>query len=377
MSRTLPAAALLALSLVLAACGDSTDSDEVAGPTDQPTTRTAGSASAEPQQSMSGPTRPRVVRTVAEGLEVPWGVTFLPDGQALVGERDSTRVLAVSPRGDVREVGTIDEAAPQGEAGLLGLAVSPSYRDDQLVFAYVTTEEDNRVLRMTYDGRAMGEAEPVLTGIPNGFIHDGGRLLFDEEGMLLVSTGEAGEPELAQQQDSLGGKVLRITPQGEPAPGNPSGDSPVWTLGHRNVQGLALDDDDRLWATEFGEQTWDELNQIRKGTNYGWPEVEGEGQQGEFRNPHVTWRTSEASPSGLAFLDGSLWAGALRGERLWQVPVTADGVGRPQGWFVGDYGRLRTVTATPRGTLWVTTSNRDGRGDPAAEDDRILEIALD
>ena len=383
MSRTLPAAALLALCLTLAACsgsadpGDASEAGGAGGATDQPTTRTAGPASAEPRQSRSGPARPRVRRTVAEGLAVPWGVAFLPGGQALVGERDSTRVLTVSPRGDVREVGTIDEAAPQGEAGLLGLAVSPTYREDRLVFAYVSTEEDNRVLRMTYDGGSLGEPEPIITGIPNGFIHDGGRLLFDEEGMLLVSTGEAGEPELAQQPDSLGGKVLRITPDGDPAPGNPGEDSPVWTLGHRNVQGLALDDDGRLWATEFGEQTWDELNQISKGSNYGWPEVEGEGAQDEFRNPHVTWRTSEASPSGLAYLEGSLWAGALRGERLWQVPVTADGVGQPQGWFVGDYGRIRTVTATPQGTLWVTTSNRDGRGDPAAEDDRILEVTLE
>ena len=378
MRRTVPAAALLAsLCLGLAACGDDPEAGrDAAGPTDQPTTRTADPASTEPQQSISGQLRPRVERTVAEGLEVPWGVTFLPDGSALVGERDSTRVLAVSSRGDVREVGRIDEAAPQGEAGLLGLAVSPTYDEDQLVYVYASTEQDNRVLRVTYDGQQLGEPEPILTGIPNGFIHDGGRLLFDDKGRLFVSTGEAGEPELAQQPDSLGGKILRVTADGDPAPGNPRDDSPVWTLGHRNVQGLAFDEEGRLWATEFGAQSWDELNLIDKGINFGWPQVEGEGSQDEFRNPYVTWRTSDASPSGLAYLEGSLWAGALRGERLWQVPVTDDGVGEPQGWFVGDYGRIRTVTATPQGTLWVTTSNRDGRGDPAAEDDRILEISL-
>jgi glucose/arabinose dehydrogenase len=376
MSRTVPAAVLL-VSLSLAACGDDGGSDgDSSGPTAQPSTVTATTAPTEPQQSISGPVRPRVVGTVAEGLEVPWGVAFLPDGSALVGERDSTRVLAIRGRGQVREVGRIDEAAPQGEAGLLGLAVSPTYDEDQLVYAYVSTEQDNRVLQMTYDGRRLGERRPILTDIPNGFIHDGGRLLFAEDGTLFVSTGEVGEPELAQQADSLGGKILRITTDGDPAPDNPRADSPVWSLGHRNVQGLAFDDDGRLWATEFGAQTWDELNQIRKGANYGWPQVEGEGQQDEFRNPHVTWRTSDASPSGLAYLGGSLWAGALRGERLWQVPVTDDGVGEPRGWFVGDEGRIRTVTVTPRGTLWVTTSNRDGRGDPAPEDDRILEVEL-
>lgn len=382
MSRTLPAAALLTvLALALGACAESEPEpgDLGATPTDQPSTVTAGPDRTEPQQSMSADrsTRPRVVRTVAAGLEVPWGVGFLPDGTALVSERDSTRILSVTPRGRVREVGRIDEAAPQGEAGLLGLAVSPSYDEDRLVYVYATTEQDNRVLRMTYRGGRLGEPEPIITGIPNGFIHDGGRLLFDDDGSLLVSTGEAGRSELAQQTDSLGGKVLRITADGDPAPGNPTKGSPVWTLGHRNVQGLALDGRGRLWATEFGQQTWDELNQIRKGTNYGWPLVEGRGDQPEFLNPFVTWRTSKASPSGLAYLDGSLWAGALRGERLWQVPVTADGVGEPRDWFVGDYGRIRTVTATPRGTLWVTTSNRDGRGDPAPEDDRILEVALD
>jgi glucose/arabinose dehydrogenase len=380
MSRPLSAAALLAsLALILTACGSGDPESGGLGeaPSEQPSTLTAGPDPEGSQQSPAGPGRPRVVRTVTDGLEVPWGVAFLPGGAALVGERDSTRVLRVTEEGKVREVGRIEEAAPRGEAGLLGLAVSPSYDEDRTVFAYVTTEEDNRVLRMTYEDGRLGEAEPIVTGIPSAFIHDGGRLLFDDEGMLLVSTGEAGEPPLSQRRDSLGGKILRVTPDGEPAPDNPQDESPLWTLGHRNVQGMAFDDQGRLWATEFGEQAWDELNLIRKGDNYGWPQVEGEGDQDEFRNPHVTWRTADASPSGLAYLDGSLWAGALRGERLWQIPVTDDGVGEPRGWFVGDHGRIRTVTATPRGTLWVTTSNRDGRGDPAPEDDRILEVAVE
>jgi glucose/arabinose dehydrogenase len=215
----------------------------------------------------------------------------------------------------------------------------------------------------------------VLTGIPNGFIHDGGRLLFAPDGNLFVSTGETGSAELAQDRDSLAGKILRITPDGKAAPGNPRDGSRVWTMGHRNVQGLAFDGSGRLWATEFGANTWDELNRIDKGRNYGWPLVEGRGDLSEYRNPFVQWRTSEASPSGLAFLDGSLWAGALRGGRLWQVPVRGDGTGRPRDFFVGDYGRMRTVVAAPDGNLWVTTSNRDGRGEPAPKDDRILVVA--
>ncbi len=370
----------LTAALALTACsdepgdgaGDGATALGTPDPTPQPTTRTASPATMEPDPGQS---RPRVVRTVAEGLEVPWGVAFLPDGSALVSERDTTRVVSIEG-GTVREVGRIEQANPQGEAGLLGLAVSPSYDEDRLVFAYVSTAEDNRVVRMEYDGQRLGEPEPVLTGIPNGFNHDGGRLLFDEDGNLFVSTGEVGEPDLAQDRGSLGGKILRITKDGEAAPGNPVKGSPVWTMGHRNVQGLAFDDDGRLWATEFGASTWDELNLIEERRNYGWPLVEGRGDLEEYRNPFVTWNTSDASPSGLAFLDGSLWAGALRGERLWQVPVTNDGTGEARGWFVGDYGRIRSVAAAPNGNLWLTTSNRDGRGTPAAQDDRILEVTL-
>ena len=374
------AAFVAATCLALSACAADSDPPGLGSPptAPQPTTRTATPSdppSDEPQQPDDENAAPRVVRTVASGLEVPWGIAFLPDGTALVSERDSTRVLAVD--GDeVREVGRIDEASPQGEAGLLGLATSPSYAEDRLVYAYVSTSSDNRVVRMTYDGRRLGETEPVLTGIPNGFIHDGGRLLFDDDGNLFVSTGEIGEPDLAQDAGSLGGKVLHITPDGSPAPGNPVDGSPVWSMGHRNIQGLAFDDRGRLWATEFGASTWDELNLIERSGNYGWPLVEGKGDLEEYRNPHVTWSTADASPSGLAFADGSLWAAALRGQRLWEIPVTRDGTAAPKDWFVGDYGRIRTIVVAPNGNLWVTTSNRDGRGEPAAQDDRILEVAI-
>jgi glucose/arabinose dehydrogenase len=373
------ATTLIAL-LALTACGSEGDPAGTESPSPQPTTRTAEPTSPQPSPSPEdrGQARPQVVDTVTEGLEAPWGIAFLPDGSALVSERDTTKVLAVAADGEqVRTVGRIGVARPQGEAGLLGLAVSPTYDEDSLVYAYASTDRDNRVLRMEYDGRSLGEPEVVLDGIPNGYIHDGGRLEFGPDGHLYVSTGEIGEPDLAQDTDSLAGKILRITPDGDPAPGNPDEDSPVWTLGHRNVQGLAFDDEDRLWASEFGANTWDELNLIEEGLNYGWPLVEGKGDMDEFRNPVAQWRTSEASPSGLAYVEGSLWMASLRGQRLWRVPVNEDGsIGEPQDFFVGDYGRLRTVVVAPDGSLWLSTSNRDGRGDPAAEDDRILRVAL-
>jgi glucose/arabinose dehydrogenase len=375
-----PAPALLAALLALTAACTSPEGDpsglgtpssapQPSTQTGEPSTTVSPSSTASPR-----PGRPHVVGTAATGLVAPWGVTFLPDGTALVGERDTTRVVAIKDR-RVRTVGRVAGVSPQGEAGLLGLATSPRFASDRLVYGYFTTPSDNRVVTMRYAGGRLGPPRPILTGIPNGFIHDGGRLLFAEDGNLFVSTGETGDEDLAQDRGSLGGKILRITPQGKPAPGNPVPGSPVWTMGHRNVQGLAFDDRGRLWATEFGQNTWDELNRIDKARNYGWPLVEGRGDLEEYRNPYVQWRTENASPSGLAYLDGSLWAGALRGGRLWQVPLEGDATGRPRDFFVGDYGRLRTVVVAPDGNLWVTTSNRDGRGDPQPGDDRILVVA--
>ena len=199
-------------------------------------------------------------------------------------------------------------------------------------------------------------------------------MIFGPDGMLYVSTGEAGQPDLAQDRDSLGGKILRVTTDGDPAPGNPDRRSPIWTWGHRNVQGLAFDSAGNLWASEFGQDSFDELNLIEKGRNYGWPMVEGMGDEPGLQNPQVTWSTDESSPSGLAFAAGRLWLGALQGERLWRVDVNGRKASDEKGFFVGKYGRVRTVVLAPDGNLWVTTSNHDGRGDPASEDDRILLV---
>jgi glucose/arabinose dehydrogenase len=320
--------------------------------------------------------RPQVVDEVATGLSVPWGVDFLPDGRAVVTERDTRNVLLVDPESSgVDVVGRMEQAAPQGEAGLLGVAVSPDFDSDRQLYFYVSTAEDNRIVRAELAKDAtLGEPEVVLDGIPNGFIHDGGRLEFGPDGYLYASTGETGVGELSQDRSSLAGKILRITPDGDPAPGNPDPDSPVWSLGHRNVQGLAFDDNGNLWASEFGQSTFDELNLIEAGGNYGWPEAEGRSANASFVNPRIVWSTDEASPSGLAYADGHLWLAALRGTRLWRVDVADGRASDPQDFFVGEYGRLRTVVVAPDGRLWVTTSNRDGRGDPAESDDRILLV---
>jgi glucose/arabinose dehydrogenase len=242
---------------------------------------------------------------------------------------------------------------------------------------YFTSGSDNRIARFVYSEQGIGHLQNLVTGIPHGGIHNGGRLAFGPDGMLYASTGETGNGELAQDRDSLGGKILRLRPDGSAAPGNPFG-TRIWTYGHRNVQGMAWDKAGRMYASEFGQNRFDEVNRIVKGHNYGWPIVEGfGGDDKKFTKPLLTWTTDEASPSGMAYSGGSLWVGGLRGERLWQVPLSKNGAaGRPVPHFTGDYGRLRAVATAPDGSLWVSTSNKDGRGSPHTGDDKILVIPL-
>ena len=317
------------------------------------------------------------MQTITTGLDVPWGLGFLPDGTAVLTERDSATIKTRSADGAVAEAGVVDGVVPAGEGGLLGLAVSPTFADDATVFVYYTAVDDNRVAALTLTGGRISGQRVILSGLPKNSTHNGGRLAFGPDGYLYVGTGDAQNRPSAQDPGYLGGKILRITADGSPAPGNPFPAAPlVYSLGHRNVQGLAFDAGGRLWASEFGQNRWDELNLITAGGNYGWPTVEGISDQAGFISPQRVWPTSEASPSGIAILGGSVWMAGLRGERLWQIPLTGDGTGEPVAHLTNEYGRLRTVVAAPDGSLWVTTSNTDGRGDVRDGDDRILRIAL-
>lgn len=323
------------------------------------------------------PDRPAPSVTVAgeraTGLTSPWGLAPLTDGAALVSERDTGRIVRIDTAGQAVEFTRIDEAAPDGEGGLLGIALDPS---GTYVYAYVTTAQDNRVVRFRLDD-PQGPREDIITGIPKAGIHNGGRVTFGPDGQLYIATGDAAEPDLAQDQASLAGKILRIAPDGSIPADNPFAGSPVWSLGHRNVQGLAFDSAGRLWATEFGSKDADELNLIEPGRNYGWPVVEGTGGDPSlYVDPQAQWSpTSLASPSGVAILDDVAYVASLRGEVVWQVPLVGPRAGTPVALELGSLGRLRTIEVAPDGSLWLVTSNTDGRGDPRDQDDRI--IALD
>ncbi|MBQ0882991.1 MULTISPECIES: PQQ-dependent sugar dehydrogenase [Streptomyces] len=378
--------AVTAAAALLLTAGCSSDGGQPSGADGSPSP--SSTAAQSPSGSAAEQTPPakgsvKVVRTVATGLKSPWGLAPLPGGGLLVSSRDEATVTRVDEKtGEKTELGEVPGVAASGEGGLLGIALSPDYASDHMVYAYFTSASDNRIVRMRYDekkpsGEQLGEPDTVFRGIPKGVIHNGGRIAFGPDGMLYAGTGESGDTGLSQDKESLGGKILRMTPDGEPAPGNPFPDSVVYSYGHRNVQGLAWDDRQRLFASEFGQETWDELNAIKPGDNYGWPEAEGEGGGSGFHDPLAQWSTDEASPSGIAFAGGSVWMAGLRGERLWRVPLKGtEAAADPQAFLEGEYGRLRTVVAAGGDRLWLVTSNTDGRGDAKGDDDRVLELRV-
>ncbi len=348
-------------------------------PAEAPTTNAStppGSSTATATPALSA-SRLAVAGTIATGLKAPWGLAMLPDGTALVTERDTAQVVRVRSGAAPETLTTVPGVVPRGEGGLLGIAVPPG-KQPTYALVYYTAADDNRIARMSWDGNRLGSPKVILTGIPKGQIHNGGRLIFGPDGYVYVGTGETGDRDRAQDPKDLAGKILRITSNGRPAPDNPDPNSAVFSLGHRNVQGLAFDAQGRLWASEFGASDVDELNLIAPGGNYGWPQCEGGCNQDGFIDPAASWSpTAIASPSGLAIARGSAWVASLRGSRVWQVPLTGTTAGTPREWLQDEYGRLRTIEPAPDGSLWLVTSNTDGRGNVRDGDDRILRLTLD
>jgi glucose/arabinose dehydrogenase len=316
---------------------------------------------------------------LATGLHAPWSVVRLDDGGALISQRDGGEVLELTASGDLREAGVVPGVVSGGESGLHGLAVL-DLGDTRWLYAYHGAADDNRVVRMPLTGEPgslgldVAAVEVVVDGIPRASHHDGGRIAFGPDRMLYIATGDAGQRERARDWEFLGGKILRVTAEGDPAPGNPF-DSPVYSLGHRNVQGLAWTTDGTLWASEFGQDTWDELNRIEAGGDYGWPDHEGFARTDDAIDPVAVWSPDEASPSGIAVIDDVVYVAGLRGARIWLYDTTTPSV-EPWAVYTGEFGRLRDVVAGPDDTFWVLTNNTDGRGSPRAGDDRLLQLTL-
>jgi glucose/arabinose dehydrogenase len=345
--------------------------------TPEPEQPSSTAPTAAPNDDPTGALRPTdALETLATALQTPWSVIPLATGSTLISERDTARVLEITADGDTRLVGVVPGVVPGGEGGLLGIAARDT--GTPYLYAYFTAAGDNRIVRIEVSGAPgsyeLGAVEVLLTGIPKARTHNGGRLAFGPDGMLYATTGDARLVDEAQNLSSFAGKILRMTPEGGVPNDNPFPGSYVYSYGHRNPQGLAFDRTGQLWASELGQNTWDELNRIDAGANYGWPIIEGIGGREGYVDPVQQWPTSEASPSGLGIVGGTLFMASLRGERLWAIDTAEPGVSTA--YFVGELGRLRDAVAGPDGTLLLLTSNTGGRGSAGPTDDRLLQITL-
>ena len=376
--RTIVAlSATLAAAMLLGGCSAVADIDRT--PTGVGAERSAAPDEATPTpEPPVGATAPSGdLDVLVTGLRTPWSIAPLPTGSTLISERDTARVLELMPDGDVRIVATVPGVVPGGEGGLLGIAARDT--GTPYLYALLTAQSDNRIVRMALSGApgsyALGSVEVLLAGIPKARTHNGGRLAFGPDGMLYATTGDAQQTGLAQDPRSLAGKILRLTPEGEVPADNPIEGSYTYSFGHRNPQGLVFDRTGQLWAAEFGQNTWDELNRIEPGSNYGWPVVEGIGGREGYVDPVQQWAPSEASPSGLGIVGDTLFLASLRGQRLWAIDI--DDPGTSTAFFVRELGRLRDAVASGDGGLLIVTSNTDANGSPGADDDRLIAVPLE
>ncbi|MBP9869637.1 PQQ-dependent sugar dehydrogenase [Patescibacteria group bacterium] len=331
------------------------------------------------------PNSPPLIKTVIEGLAVPWDLVFLPDSSFLVTERPGS-IRRVMPNGNSVRI-EVPNIQSTGEGGLLGIALHPRFAENQFIYLYQTSgsgnDLHNKIVRFRFDKDILKDPRVIVDQIPGAIYHDGGELAFGPDGYLYATAGDAGRSDLAQNPDSLAGKVLRMTDEGKSAPGNPF-ETLVYSYGHRNGQGLAWDSEGRLWATEHGRSGvtsgYDEVNRIESGKNYGWPTIQGSAQKEGLVTPQIQSGEKETwAPSGIAIVGDRLFFVGLRGESLYEVQIQKDGnldVSSAKAYFRGVYGRLRGVVLGPDGALYLTTSNTDGRGFPKENDDRVLRVDL-
>jgi glucose/arabinose dehydrogenase len=321
------------------------------------------------------------ITVVAENLEIPWGLAFLPDGSILFTERPG-RVRLISKEGSLRQqpIATISDVKPIGEGGLLGIAVNPEFEKNNFIYFYYTYENNNgdtknRVVRYKFESDSLTDRKIIVDGISGNSNHDGGRIKFGPDGLLYITTGDSENPSYAQDLSVFAGKILRVV---DPSTSSGQVKNEIYSYGHRNPQGVAWDDRGRLWATEHGRSVplsgFDELNLIEKGKNYGWPTIQGDqGKDGMVIPVINSGATTTWAPSGAAFYQGSIFFGGLRGQGLYEAVISGN-TATLKKHLDGELGRIRDVVLGPDNMLYITTSNRDGRGTPKQNDDKILKI---
>lgn len=319
---------------------------------------------------------------ITQGLEVPWAIVFLPDNSILVTERSGKVRLISNGKLQTEPVATLNQVKEIGEGGLLGIAIHPKFTTNSYVYLYYTYGGSggttlNKVVRMTYQEGQLKDEVTLVDKIPGASNHNGGRIKFGPDGYLYITTGDAQNPSQAQDPATLAGKILRVTDEGKAVPGNPF-NSLVYSYGHRNPQGLAWDSSGQLWASEHGPSGGqfgtgnDEINKIIMGKNYGWPIIQGNqtkpGMETPIKNstPQTTW-----APAGVAFYKGRIFFGGLRGQALFELNLQSLQL---KEHFKNEFGRIRDVVLGPDNMLYITTSNRDGRGNPNPGDDKIIRI---
>ena len=324
-----------------------------------------------------------VTVVVASNLEIPWDIAFLPDGNMLVTERVG-RLLLIDKTGLQRKI-IFEQKKQHGEGGLLGVVLHPDFATNYFLYLYMTAESENgqtknRVVRYRYENDGLKDERVIISDIPGATYHDGGRMEFGPDGMLYVTTGDATTGKIAQDKNSLGGKILRLKDDGGIPSDNPFGTA-IYSYGHRNPQGLAWDEAGRLWETEHGPTgeggicCRDEVNLIRAGTNYGWPTIRGLESKTGMQTPKLNSGTSEAwAPASALYFQGSLFFGGLKGEALYEAVLDGENVTKLKTHFKGKFGRIRSIRLGPDGMFYLPTSNRDGRGSPTTDDDRIIRV---
>ncbi len=335
-------------------------------------------------KSENGTKNPEIVTVITTGVEIPWEIAFLPESKKNEPKKilftERTGKLKLIANGQVTTVAKIPDVKIYGEGGLMGLTIHPDFQKNKYMYLYYTyaangNETKNRVVRYKYENGNLTDRKVILDNIPGAIYHNGGRIKFGPDGFLYITTGDSLNPSLAQNTNSLAGKILRVTDEGSPATGNPFNNL-VYSYGHRNPQGISWDKQGRLWSTEHGRSApsgFDEVNIIVKGKNYGWPEIQGTETKSGMESPFAQSGQETWAPASAEFINDSFFFAGLKGEALYELRVeNSNAIIKKH--LLNEFGRIRAVTLGPDNLLYISTSNRDGRGKPVSQDDRIIQI---